>query len=238
MKKFLRFFYRHMPASLRVKVDAYYKQLANFKILASRYGQFRTVKDMNCLDPYGKPIPWYTYPAIEYLNHLDFSEKKVFEFGSGNSSLWWIGKASSVVSVEDNEQWYKKISEKAHSHVDGFKYVLEKNKKEYVNALDADTYDIIIIDGKHRPECANHVLSLYKDSDRGEMLVFDNSDWYHESIQKIRETLNWVEVDFHGLGPINNYTWTTSVFLNPNSASKIKYAIPLKSVAGLVNNAD
>lgn len=238
MRILLRFFYRLMPSSLRVKAHNYCKQLANFKILASRYGQFRTVTNMDCIDPYGKPIPWYTYPAIEYLSHLDFSKKKIFEYGSGNSSLWWLGKASSVVSVEDNEKWYEKVSEEAHAHFDRFKYILEKNKNKYISALDADTYEIVIIDGKYRPECANHVLSLYKDSERGEMLVFDNSDWYHETIQKIRETLNWIEVDFHGLGPINNYTWTTSIFLNPNLASNIKYAIPLKSVAGLVSNAD
>ncbi len=32
-------------------------------------------------------IPWYTYPAIEYLLSIDLSEMDVFEYGCGNSRL-------------------------------------------------------------------------------------------------------------------------------------------------------
>ena len=34
-----------------------------------------------------EPIPWFTYPSIQYLDQLDLSEKTIFEWGSGNSSL-------------------------------------------------------------------------------------------------------------------------------------------------------
>ena len=63
------------------------KQIKNFAILARRYGQFETMKKWSCLDREGRPIPWYTYPAIEYLASLDLSGMKVLEYGSGNSSL-------------------------------------------------------------------------------------------------------------------------------------------------------
>jgi hypothetical protein len=59
------------------------RQIHNFKILAIEYGQFRTIKNWACIDKNGNPIPWFTYPAIEYLNCLDLSECLVFEYGMG-----------------------------------------------------------------------------------------------------------------------------------------------------------
>ena len=34
------------------------------------------------MDRAGQPLPWYTYPAIQYLNQLDLHDCDVFEFGS------------------------------------------------------------------------------------------------------------------------------------------------------------
>jgi len=46
------------------------------------------------------------------------------------------------------------------------------------------------------------------------MVILDNSDWYRETAKYLRENLDMIEVDFHGFVPINDYTWTTSVFLS------------------------
>ena len=48
------------------------------------------------------------------------------------------------------------------------------------------------------------------------MIIFDNSDWYPNTIDFLRENLDWIEVDFHGFSPINDYTLTTSIFINRN----------------------
>ncbi len=48
------------------------------------------------------------------------------------------------------------------------------------------------------------------------MVILDNSDWYRETAKYLRENLDMIEVDFHSFGPINDYTWTTSVFLSRN----------------------
>jgi hypothetical protein len=86
------------------------KQIENFRILACDYGQWSTIRSWNSVDKFGNPIPWYTYPATEYLSHLDFSRLTVFEYGSGNSTLWWAKRAKSVFSVEDDKDWFEKIS--------------------------------------------------------------------------------------------------------------------------------
>lgn len=70
---------------------------SNFCILASQYGQWRSARERMAVDTLGTAIPWYTYPAIEYLKSFDFKECDVFEFGSGNSSLYWSSRARSVI---------------------------------------------------------------------------------------------------------------------------------------------
>ena len=49
----------------------------------------RTIDEKVCVDRDGNPLPWYTYPAIEYLSQFDYGEKTIFEFGCGYSSLFW-----------------------------------------------------------------------------------------------------------------------------------------------------
>jgi hypothetical protein len=70
------------------------------------------------------------------------------------------------------------------------------------------------------------------------MLILDNSDWYPNSVSFLQGELGWIQADFHGFGPINNYTWTTSVFLNPKRYQELKYQKNLKSKCGLVQVAD
>ena len=96
--------------------EATRKQLQNFYILAIQYGQYQTMSRWECVDKEKSKIPWYTYPAIEYLNNIDFTDKIVFEYGSGNSSFYWAGKAKFVYSVEHNKEWYLKIKDQISSN--------------------------------------------------------------------------------------------------------------------------
>ena len=72
------------------------------------FGIERSIDEKVCEDRDGNPIPWYTYPAIEYLAQFDYSDKKIFEYGCGNSSLFWAARAESVTSIEDNPEWFAK----------------------------------------------------------------------------------------------------------------------------------
>lgn len=209
------------------------KQLKNFQSLALRYAQWKSISSWTCIDANNQPIPWYTYPAIEYLDHLDFSNMHVFEFGSGNSTLWWARHAYYVKSVEHNNEWYSKISSLAtnFSNVD---YELKIDKAEYLLSFNSG-FDIVIIDGIYRQDCANIFLQF---SEETSMLIFDNSDWYPRTIQKLNNELRWLQVDFHGFGSINNYTWTTTIFFNPSMAHRLSYRKELHSISGLVQNCE
>lgn len=215
------------------------KQIRNFSLLSKNYGQLASMKEWSCVDGGGRVIPWYTYPAIEYLSHLDFSGRKVFEYGSGNSSIWWAAKCRSLTSIESDAQWYEKIRSAAAA-TGKINYRLALDKNSYVRQDEISEADVVIIDGLYRPECADFILSkISSGSWNPELLIFDNSDWYPKTIRRLDSGLpDWIQVDFSGFGPINEYTWTTSLFLNPSSSSRLVHAIPPSSIAGLAHVAE
>jgi hypothetical protein len=53
--------------------------------------------------------PWLTYDAIRYLTNSVGSNLKVFEFGSGGSTLFWLPRAAMCVSVEHDPGWVARL---------------------------------------------------------------------------------------------------------------------------------
>ena len=88
------------------------KMLSNFKTLAMHHGQWKSILTNMPINSNGMELPWYTYPAIEYLNSFTLTSFDVFEFGSGNSSIYWAKRAKKIISVEHNKEWFTTISQK------------------------------------------------------------------------------------------------------------------------------
>ena len=69
--------------------------------------------------------PWISFEAIEFLNKIVRPEMRVFEYGSGGSTMFWISRVREVVSVEHDLSWYtrmkKKLDQETIQHV---KYIL------------------------------------------------------------------------------------------------------------------
>lgn len=219
-------------------IRSFLKQMYNFKLLSIDYGQWRSIRDANSVDSHGRPIPWYTYPATEFLSHLDWTQFKVFEYGSGNSTLWWSKRAKHITSVENDEAWYKKIKDSLKTK--NAIYHLEKKQSKYISMASND-FDIFIVDGSYRRECIKHLVNLKKGRTAlALMIILDNADWYPKSVRFLQKKLGWLQIDFHGFAPINRYTMSTSIFLNPARYSELKYFKALKSKCAVVqiNNKD
>ncbi len=178
------------------------------EILASLHGHERTLETKLPVAADGSSLPWYTYPAIEYCNQLDASGLNIFEYGSGNSSLYWARKGANVWCVEDDPAWYETMRGKS-AQLCGI--LLRSTSEAYVSAIAevGQQFDIVIIDGVWRNECAVAALAhVRKDG----VIILDNSDWYKDVAQFLRSQ-GFFQVDFNGFGPVNNYCWTTSIFL-------------------------
>ncbi len=210
------------------------KQIRNFWILAVKYGQYRSIKLQQCENENGRGIPWYVYPAIEYLDSLDFSGLTVLEFGSGTGSYWWAERAKHVLSVEHNEDWFKKAAKE--KLLNNQSIVLAMEAEQYAQAGSGKKFDIVIIDGEYRHRCATVVKSIL--NEKG-IVLLDNSDWYPDTAKYLRENLDLIQVDFHGFGPINNYTWTTSLFFTRSVKLKAKTSrLPNYSLGAIKQSTD
>ncbi len=198
----------------------------NVEILAEGLGQVRTFHEGVPVDAHGAPIPWYTYPAIEYLGRLNPSGWKIFEYGSGNSTEYWVRRGARVISVEHDAVWHARMRAQA---LDRCILLHRPDRAAYARAIleTNDAFDIVVVDGVWREDCAAAALQRLKPDG---ILILDNSDWYHEVGAWIRSR-GYHEVSFSGFGPVNDYTWTTSIFL-PSAMRLLERLGPPNPVGG------
>ena len=205
-------------------------------IWAKEYAIERSIDKKLCEDKDGNPLPWYTYPAIEYLTQFDFQHKKIFEYGCGYSSQFWAQRAEKVVSIEDNKEWFERW-------IDEFKeknlFIHWRDEGEiYEQAIfeEDDKYDVIVIDGKRRAQCA--IAAVQKLADGG-MIILDDSDRINTSVEYVEaveclKKADLIQIDFYGFCPMNNYTKTTSLFISRNFNFKSLYKVqPINGIGNL-----
>jgi hypothetical protein len=203
------------------------------RILEVQYGHFQSSRRWSAIDGLGQPIPWFTYPATEYLTQFDLSDKTVFEYGAGNSTLFWSARARRVVSVEDNEAWYQKLCGRIGTNVE---ITLASEKSDYIGHIAevGNCFDIITIDGNYRDQCAQVAVKYLRP---GGLIILDNADWWLNTAQFLREA-NLIQVDMSGFTPINGYTSTTSLFLHRDFRFTTQHQHqPYLSVGGLKHRA-
>lgn len=192
------------------------------KVLLSDQAYFASVRNGELRDRENNYVPWFTYPAIEALKNWDLSEKRVFEYGSGYSTLFWASRAKEVVSVEHNRGWHEKIAALAPSNarvilapIDRDDYdpspELLEQFRAYAEAIDG-RFHVIVIDGyarsRVRYQCARAALPHL---DSNGLVILDNSDWLPATALFLRQS-NLIEVDLNGPVPGNSYSQTTSFF--------------------------
>lgn len=157
-----------------------------------------------------QPIPFYTYPAIEFLEDKIDHSWKIFEYGSGNSTLWWAQRVSQVISLESAKDWYSYVQENVPNNVSIY---LEEQEEEYLNKINGYTdnyFDVVIIDGDYRNECVKFALSKIK---KIGFIIFDNTDnkEFNEGINLLFDN-GYHKIDFYGLSPGYTYKNCTSIF--------------------------
>lgn len=177
--------------------------------LRREFGHGLTASTRYPVDREGKPLPWYTYPAIEYLMQLDLKNKTVFEFGSGNSSLFWAARAKRVISVENDPAWYRQVMKSVPPNLD---LRLRESPEDYVRCITEENlrYDLVVVDGIVRSRCARAALSRLAD---GGLIILDNADWFTSAAAILRQS-DLIQIDMKGFGPVNAYAWCTTLFLH------------------------
>jgi hypothetical protein len=142
-------------------------------------------------------LPWWTFEAIERVDSFLATRPnaRVFEYGSGASTVWLARRAASVTSIEHDAGWHPVVAAQVAS-MPGVDLRLvppdaaaeanpdfgsskpgwrDKSFRHYVTAIDQMTgmFDLIVIDGRAREACLAHAGSRLAP---GGMIVFDNSN--------------------------------------------------------------
>lgn len=179
-------------------------------------GWFKSFNTKRSIDKNGNPIPWCTYPFIKFIEPRLKKNFDVFEFGGGSSTIWYAERVRSIKSVEHNKSWIDFISVKLPANAKMVFRELSPNG-DYSKEVSRDDkkYQIIIIDGRDRNNCAiNSLNSLSEDG----VIIFDNTDrtQYNKSIEVLLEK-DFKRIDFFGMSPVTPHTSCTSIFYRNNN---------------------
>ena len=166
----------------------------------------------------GDPLPWYTYPCIDFLKYRSYEDKTVLEFGAGQSTLWWARRARHVVAFEEDEAWYQQLKTRVPVNVE-LQLVPIDSPSACVEAINRilslqpdPRFDVVVIDGLWRYQLIDIAVRVVKETG---VIVCDNAEGY--GFYEGFKDRNFYRVDFFGNTPGVVLPHCTSIFFRPGS---------------------
>lgn len=135
-----------------------------------------------------------------FLSHIKKTDK-VLEYGSGVSTLQIAFFCKKIISIEHNKEWYDKLANRIPDnctlflrrpnlpYIEGNEDGNYEEFKDYINApINYGPFDIILIDGRARNECAKicHLIA------NKETFIFIH-DFNRPEYQKVHDFL--IQID-------------------------------------------
>lgn len=157
------------------------------------YDWFNSIlSSQSITERFQNPLPCLSFGALKYIENFLNKDSKVFEWGSGTSTLWFSKISKIVFSIEHNTKWFKvvkgfiekeKIMNTKLRLIAPSQYSSDNiycsgkdklNYEIYAKAIDDNdkVFDLILIDGRARVGCIFH--SVKKIKPKG-LIVLDNS---------------------------------------------------------------
>ena len=165
------------------------------------------------VDKLEEKIPWWTYSFTEFLTPRLNKNFKIFEYGAGNSSIYLSQFVDHIVSIENDKNWFDYLSSRITDNVS----LIYADNHEYVEQIESSDalYDIIIIDGIRRNECASKAIHYLTDDG---VIIFDDSERFHYNTgYTFLINQGFKRIDFTGFAPCSLNLNSTSVFYKSNN---------------------
>lgn len=175
----------------------------------------------NRFTPVDLELPWISYSAINFLKSFLKPDFLVGELGSGGSTIFFAKRSGTVISIESDETWSRKIkdklSEKNLNNVVLKTYPYDPYKKDefrkssFLRSMKDYLFDIILVDcldpsSKLRQEAFYFTEKQIK---KGGLIVVDDS-WRYPEIRKNNNAKHWTE--FRSIGPCRKGITTTDIY--------------------------
>jgi hypothetical protein len=183
--------------------------------ILTEYGWFESRAGGAPIDGDGNELPWMTYSCINFLDGR-VDDTRIFEYGSGNSTVWFGNRASEVVAVEHNEEWYRRVKDSMPRNAS----LYHVPKDSYAASIKSKgPFGMIVIDGIDRNQCIEAAISELSDS--GVILLDDSQRDEYESGRQSLQDRGFQEIGFKGLKPINRMPAKTSIYYHSNNCLRI-----------------
>ncbi len=189
--------------------------------------------------------PWMVFAAIDRMQRHLRPGARVFEWGSGGSTLFFAKRAGEVVAVEHDEKWAAQVREACAGH--DYRHVTV----DFIppdSTPPAETFDPADPGRAYSSAKAYHGLTFQHYTERilafpdahfdivvvdgrarpaclrlalpkvkpGGLLVLDNSDRPHyRPARALAVAAGWKEQELFGPGPYLSFFWQTTVWQRP-----------------------
>jgi len=175
-------------------------------------GHARSALARRAMTASGRPLPWYSYPAIGFLEQTEVAGRQVLECGGGQSTRWWLGRGAVVTTLESHAAWAQEL--RASLGTQARIETVQDGLADLPADIAAAQFDVVVVDGLDRVRAAQLALRCVRAD--GAILV-DNSEgnWGPPGTYPIVELLQgagFSRVDFHGYGPGTRLPHCTSLF--------------------------
>lgn len=218
--------------STKTLAGAYARQLARMVLRRYRLSPVDALRSLppwwastrdTTRTPLGDRWPWITFAAMRHLETEVTAGCRVFEYGVGGSTAFFLDRGASVVSVDHDTDWAAAVRQVCAGawlgHVipprpaeDGYRsHVVDGSFRDYVELIDRyGVFDVVLVDGRARADCLRHA---HVHVAPGGLLVLDNSDRcrYADAVSEV-DRLGWERNDFFGPGPYNLFFWQTTIW--------------------------
>jgi len=174
-------------------------------------GWIESFKNQLPMDKEENPLPWVTYSFIDFISDRLTNEMNIFEYGSGNSTLWYAQRVNSVTSVEHDKEWFEKIKNSMPENVNiNYQKLIKNEKYSHFTSQSSEKFDIVIVDGRDRVNC---ILNSINSLNNNGVIVLDDSEreYYLKGI-KFLLTNGFKKIDFWGISPGLFYKKCTTIF--------------------------
>jgi len=200
------------------------KNIKSMKLLINTFfdgylydtGWSQSVIDEKPVDSNGEPLPWISIPTIEILKEKDLSGLTVFEFGSGNSTIWFSKRVKNIISIEHDKSWFEFVQKLININNSKIFFKELSYDGDYSKAiLNYENIDIVLVDGRDRSNCL--INSINKLSNRGVIILDDSQrENYQKAIKLVKEN-GFKALNLVGMNVGRPMKKTTTIFYRNNN---------------------
>jgi hypothetical protein len=202
------------PAKLKVLLSL------GIKGYLAEKGWFEAFRTKSAIDQDGNPIAWVTYSFIDFIKERISKDLDIFEFGSGNSTIFYAGLAKSVYAVEHDKEWFKKSSRIKLPNVNMIYCELTPGGDYSKSAgTTGKKFHMIIVDGRDRVNCCKQ--ALHSLTENGVVVLDDSERAEYADAHAFFKANGFKHLPFSGMAPGAIVSKCTSVFYKANNSLDI-----------------